>query len=109
MLSSRQQGQAKDFYARHWLAISLLSKSSQMAAWKLLRETSHQVRPILSENHPHFLPWISFVVCFPGNFPCSIALQLTTLNFAFGVSNTILSLNDPRKRIPQSLATSKFR
>src|SRR5437016_4896116 len=34
MLSSRQQGQAKDFYARHWLAISLLSKSSQMAAWK---------------------------------------------------------------------------
>ena len=112
MLSSRQQGQAKDFYARHWLAIRLLSKSStkmKIAAAELLNEIHNQVGPILFENHPHFLPWISFVVCFPGNSPYSIELQNATLNLVSAISGIVLGLNDPRWRIQQCLATSKFR
>jgi hypothetical protein len=114
-LSARQQGQAKDFYARHWLAINLISKQfhhkekSFRVGFDLLGQTNAQVREILEENHPHFLPWFAFVVCYPGEFCRSRDIQRDTLNFTLAVSGTILSNKDPRMQIQLCLATSKFR
>lgn len=112
-LSARQQGQAKDFYARHWLAISLLSKCGiekpDVTAFKLLGQTQEQVGPMVLENHPHLLPWIAFVVCYPGNFKYSKPIQHMSLNATLAMSGALLPKNDPRRQIQQRLASSKFR
>ena len=111
--SARQQGQAKDFYARHWLALHLLSESGDKttiaAAFILLHQTNDQVAPMLDGNHPHFLPWIAFVVCYPGKFNVSRVLQYQTLNFTKTISGLRLSRYDPRRQIQQCLASSNMR
>lgn len=111
-LCTRQQSQAKDFYARHWLALNLLSDSrpteSQIIGMRLMDKTCEQVKPVLVEDHPHFLTWFAFVVCYQ-NKSESYTVQNQTLQFTLDVSQIILDQSDPRVQIQQCLWKSEFR
>jgi hypothetical protein len=107
-LAARQQSQAKDMYARHWLAGSLCSRG---ALWKYidpLCPNNRQLKPILSKHHPHFLPWIAFVVYYTGS---SISRGISDIVFhrTLNLSKEILPDNDPRRQILKCLLASKFR
>lgn len=110
-LSSKQQSQAKDFYARHWLALNLLLEPRSEAmrvGFGLMNEVCEQVAPILMGNHPHFLTWFAFVVCYSDRTGGS-KVQERTLKFTLEMSRRTIPQNDPRLLIQQCLAESQFR
>ena len=106
-LAARQQRQAKDMYARHWLAVELFPKGVHKETSRLLVQNWAQM-PLMLEDHPHFLPWIAFVVCYTGSSGCQ-----TMSNMGFRrcilLSTEILPENDPRRQILERLMASKFR
>jgi hypothetical protein len=103
--SSVEKVSARDFYARTWIFPRDLCGSGKFkeiafTLWDQLRE---DIDAILEEHHPHFLPWLCFVML-RAESHCVSSLETFVL-YCSSLCNT----NDPRSRIRQILSGSKFR
>ena len=108
-LAARQQRQAKDIYARHWLAGSLHTKGVFKKSFELLYQNIDQLEPIVREHHPHFLPWIAFVVCYQGAFKAwKDSLYQHLVKYSLRMSEIVLGPCHPNTQILQRLMTSNF-
>jgi hypothetical protein len=110
--SGTEVTQARDFYARHWagLILGAGARSNLPLAWKLLDGVWDQTRHVLRDDHPHFLPWICFVICYPRDWVSSYRdadyLQAKTLGFAQWMTESVGGRDDPRFIIQQKLQRS---
>lgn len=108
-LSSRQQTQARDFYARYWVGLGLLDNRKYETAFSLFKRADDHIITIVEENHPHFLPWMCFVACYPFQTSHHHSLQEQTLRFSRDISTTVLTLNHPMPQIQQQIVDSEYR
>lgn len=106
--SSAENASARDFYARSWVGILQFSKPASDASLTitLFNQVSKQIERVLDENHPHFLPWLCFVVCAPGSLD---ALENMFLQFSWMATDVLCAPNDPRAIIQDILIRSEFR
>lgn len=66
-LSCRERTGARDLYGRYWILFNLDYFKPDRPyyrppVWQQMRKS---VNAVIREHHPHFLPWICFVMCFP--------------------------------------------
>ena len=108
-MAARQQSQAKDMYARHWLAGRLASKGVHDESLGLLSRNTDQLISILLGDHPHFLPYIAFVVCYQVPFDVwNEHVHQHVVEFSLKMSKLILKHRHPYSQILERLMTSDF-
>jgi hypothetical protein len=114
--STHEATQARDFYARYWLGLILGAGASHRdlrLAWSLYDSVFAQTGPVLKEDHPHFLPWICFIICYPPRWAHNAheaqILQEKTLSFAQWMTESVGGRTDPRFIIQQKLSRSSHR
>ena len=104
--SPAEVAQAKNFYAQSWLSKKLLIARQWEVAFRLMRATTSQMHCILARNHPHFLPWMCFVICGLLDYP-DVANSL--FDFAGESSRLICGPCDERSVICDILQKSNCR
>ena len=109
-LVAKQQSQAKDMYARHWLAGRLTPEYAAHKSTDLLIQNIDQLKPMLLEQHPHFVPWIAFVVCYKGfDRAWDEIVYENVVGISLQMSKMLLGPRHPNSQILQRLVTSTFR
>ena len=109
-LSSRQKTQARDFYARYWVSLTSLDGGKWGTAFNLIDRAHDQVGDIIEEDHPHFLTWMCFVVCYPYKISWILdKLQVVVLDFACEMTRLLLGPQNPRSQIQHCLASSNWK
>jgi hypothetical protein len=105
--------QARDFYARYWLGLILGASTSHRdntLAWSLYDDVFAQTAQVLKEDHPHFLAWICFVICYPPQWEHNIHearyLQQKTLGYSQWMTESVAGRKDPRFIIQDRLRRS---
>jgi hypothetical protein len=119
LCSPTEKTQARDFYARYWLGLSLVAKADAKqrekmykTAFSLFGQACDQIGLALQEDHPHFLPWVCFLVCYPetwkavGNLE---RLQNHTLEFTLKMTEVVDPQNHPRWKIQNRIKATAFR
>ena len=104
--SPGEVAQAKSFYAQSWLSGKLLIVGQYEVAFQLINATKSQTRYILARNHPHFLPWMCFVICSLLDYP-GVANSL--FDFAGRSSRKVCGPCDERRVIWGILQKSNCR
>jgi hypothetical protein len=111
--SNQEAIQARDFYTRYWLGLILGASKShrdKALAWSLYDDVFAQTAQVLKEDHPHFLAWICFVICYPPQWEHNIHearyLQQKTLGFSQWMTQSVGGRKDPRFIIQDRLRRS---